>query len=169
VEGQGIVVQKRARWIITLAVIVVFATIGYLWMMPGDDIMTASLKGDTKRVGALLWRHPKLAGATTYHKYTPLHWAAMDGHLEMARSLIKAGADVNALSQEKVSPLYLAAQKGHVEIAKLLLDNRADPNAAAEYNGGHYDLHWYNNGFFGCTPLFVAAELDKSFYATSNS
>ncbi|HYO84151.1 MAG TPA: ankyrin repeat domain-containing protein [Bryobacteraceae bacterium] len=59
---------------------------------------------------------------------TPLHLAAEAGHLEIARALIDAGADVNARSGEtSQTPLHFAARAGQVEMAKLLLVHGADP------------------------------------------
>lgn len=44
--------------------------------------------------------------------YTPLHRAALSGHAEVARVLIKAGADKDARTGGSVaSPLHLAARK----------------------------------------------------------
>lgn len=150
--------QKLIRPLVFLAIIVLFIAAIYIWIMPGDDIMTASLKGDTARVKALLQRHPELAQTTTFHGYTPLHWAAMDNHYEMAESLIQAGTDVDALSEEKVTPLYLAALRGHAKIVHLLLDNKADPDIAADYIGACHCGINSSNSYAGCTPLYVAVE-----------
>jgi len=46
--------------------------------------------------------------------------------------LVKAGADVNAPSENGTTPLIAAARGGHLEVAKLLLANKADPNRALE-------------------------------------
>ena len=40
--------------------------------------------------------------------YTPLHMAAMHGHLELARLLLYAGATVGSIAQDGAAPLHLA-------------------------------------------------------------
>ena len=56
------------------------------------------------------------------NKYSDLLHAAGNGHLEMARLLLEAGADKEQHDDEGPTALLLAAEKGHVEIARLLLE-----------------------------------------------
>ena len=45
---------------------------------------------------------------------TALHWAAMNGDVELAQMLIVAGANVKATTRlGTYTPLYLASQQGH--------------------------------------------------------
>ncbi|HJU41897.1 MAG TPA: ankyrin repeat domain-containing protein [Vicinamibacterales bacterium] len=63
---------------------------------------------------------------------TPLLYAVRQGYLESAEALLKAGADVNAVSAgDKTSPLLMAIINGHFDLAKLLIDRGADPNAVS--------------------------------------
>src|SRR5690242_10871429 len=62
---------------------------------------------------------------------TALHWAAFNGDVEMARLLLKAGANVRAHGRiDATTPLSLAARDGNPSMVKLLLDAGADPNTA---------------------------------------
>mgnify|MGYP000480537135 FL=1 len=61
-------------------------------------------------------------------EWTPLHYAAIRGHKEIAELLIAKGADVNAKNSVGQTPLQFAAGYGHKEIAELLIDNGADVN-----------------------------------------
>jgi uncharacterized protein len=58
-----------------------------------------------------------------------LHAALSSPDPEFARSLIAAGADVNAQQASGVTPLHEAAYNGYVELTRLLLEHGADPSA----------------------------------------
>ena len=45
-----------------------------------------------------------------------------EGHVEVARLLLEAGAAVNQAPNHGVTPLLIACEKGHVECARLLLE-----------------------------------------------
>ena len=67
---------------------------------------------------------------------TPLHMAAEEGDVELARKLIASGADVNSLeSQDGESPLHRAITRGNTEVAKLLIDSGADVNLGRKGDG----------------------------------
>ena len=59
---------------------------------------------------------------------TPLLFAARDGHLESARLLIQAGADVNARAADGKDSLGLAIFNGNYAFASFLVDSGADVN-----------------------------------------
>uniref|UniRef100_A0A452J687 Uncharacterized protein n=1 Tax=Gopherus agassizii TaxID=38772 RepID=A0A452J687_9SAUR len=68
-------------------------------------------------------------GFTPLHNgYTPLHIAAKQNQLEVARSLLQYGASANAESMQGVMPLHLAAQEGHADMAGLLISKQANGN-----------------------------------------
>ena len=74
---------------------------------------------------------------------TPLHYAAMEGHVEVAKVLLDRGADPNARDFLSYTPLHYASAYGHVDVVKLLLERDADPNLRT---------------VSGETPLHMAAE-----------
>ncbi|OBZ86897.1 Ankyrin repeat protein nuc-2 [Choanephora cucurbitarum] len=57
-----------------------------------------------------------------YSTWTPLFWAANDGHVECVRILINAGCKVNAKDENGKTALYYAAWEGHMDCVQLLLD-----------------------------------------------
>jgi ankyrin repeat protein len=72
---------------------------------------------------------------------SPLHYAALDNDVELARSALADGVDPNGADRDGFRPLHFAAQQGAAEVARLLLDAGADVDPANAY---------------GNTPLFVA-------------
>src|SRR5688572_25368823 len=76
---------------------------------------------------------------------TPLMLAAREGHVELSRLLVSAGADVNAAAGDGKTALALAIFNGNYEVASFLVDNKADVNVA--------DAQLF-------TPLFYAVDGD---------
>jgi uncharacterized protein len=64
---------------------------------------------------------------------TPLLFAARQGYLEVATTLLDAGVDVNqAKGGDGTTPLLIACINGQFDLAKLLLDRGANPNLVAD-------------------------------------
>lgn len=58
----------------------------------------------------------------------PLHLAASEGHKEVARLLIRRGAEVNIRDNSKEAPIHFAAKHGRLAVCELLLAKGADVN-----------------------------------------
>jgi hypothetical protein len=103
-------------------------------------IHEAARNGDIKTVEAMLKDHPDLVSSKE-EKYgqTPLHIAAFNDHVDVAKLLLAHKADVNAKANNGATPLHLAAAKGFKDMVELLLANKADINAAD--NDGWSPLH----------------------------
>ena len=80
-------------------------------------------------------------------QYTPLHWAAFNGHLEIAEILISRGADLDAEDPTYSTPLYLAVEWGHPKVVEFLISKGAEVNVKSSWSGytplhraawGHY-------------------------------
>ena len=54
--------------------------------------------------------------------------AAWNGHNDIEKMLIEAGADVNKQYNDGMTALYKAAENGHNDIAKILIEAGADVN-----------------------------------------
>jgi ankyrin repeat protein len=61
---------------------------------------------------------------------TPLMFAAREGNAGLARILVDAGADVNAVTGDGKTPLALAIFNGGYEVASFLVERGADVNRA---------------------------------------
>jgi len=60
--------------------------------------------------------------------WTALMYAARDGAPEATRTLLDAGAQINATDPDGTTPLVRAIWNSHYDTAKVLLDRGADPN-----------------------------------------
>ncbi len=63
----------------------------------------------------------------------PLHYAAREGHIDVALALLDAGADVNQpTAGDHTTPLLMAAINGNYDLAMELIARGADPNIVSE-------------------------------------
>ncbi len=67
---------------------------------------------------------PNLQSQNGYNVY-PIHTAAGNSYLGIAKLLVEGGADVNVFQASRHSPLHLAAQNGNIDMIILLLENGA--------------------------------------------
>ena len=61
--------------------------------------------------------------------WTPLHWAAGQGNLQVISALLEQEADVNAQDNNLWTPLHEAVSNGDLKTASFLLERGADVNA----------------------------------------
>jgi uncharacterized protein len=99
----------------------------------GEALYQAAAHGSTAAVRSLVaaqapvndWKH---------HRGRPLDGALDHGHLETARLLVAAGADLTG-GDKQWPPLLRAACVGHVDLIQLLLGAGADVRAASPTDG----------------------------------
>ena len=105
-------------------------------LAPDAPVADAAKRGDLEGVRALV-REGADVNAAQGDGMTALHWAAMNGDVEMAQVMIYAGAGVKALTRlGAYTPLHLASQKGHGDVVSILLEAGADANALTTTGGG---------------------------------
>lgn len=126
---------------------------------PDVDTWTAAAKGDVKALKQHLAAGTNLDANSPSRGGTPLQLAAFYGHTEVARFLVKNGANLEVRDRNGSTPLLVASFFGHPDIVKLLLDSGADVNAQ-------------NNN--GRTPLDVVAgewspELERIYRSVENT
>jgi len=94
------------------------------------DFHEACALGRAGRVRELLAQNPQLARADSEDGFSGLALAIFFGHVEIARLLIEAGADVNRPSDNaiRVAPLHSAVESGSLVLVELLLANGAAPD-----------------------------------------
>ena len=86
-------------------------------------LMMASISGDLPLVKTLVLNK---RAQLDHIGWTPLHYAASKGQLEVAQFLISNGALVDSLNLGGTTPLMMAVQSGNEYLVKLLLDNGAN-------------------------------------------
>ena len=131
----------------------------------------AAFLGLHEIVEHLALKHGQYANGIGGGGGTALHSASDVGHVEVVRSLVKCGVDVDARGVNSMSPLHLASLYGHLNVVHCLLDYGANVNIqSADHSASlgdaaeaghleivrallehHADIHAENEG--GFTPL----------------
>jgi hypothetical protein len=103
---------------------------------PELDVFEATALGYIDRLRERLDEDPGRAVAWSADGFTALHFAAFFGKAEAARTLIDAGAMVDAVSgnEMRVQPLHSAAAGRHHEVCRLLIASGADVNATQQHD-----------------------------------
>lgn len=92
------------------------------------DLFEASAAGALDRVKDLVSQNPAAVKSFAPDGFTPLQLACYFGHAKVARSLILAGSEIEAVTKNQLSytPLQAAAAKARGEVVNLLLASGAD-------------------------------------------
>ena len=98
-----------------LSLVTLFLSLALL-PMKAQEIRDAIRNGDLAKVKEMVEADPQLAVSKIDRNNTPLHIAARNNQLEIAKYLVVKGADVNAVSKYQGTPLDLAIEAGNKEI-----------------------------------------------------
>lgn len=95
------------------------------WRSAKDEspLMIAALKGDKEQVRKLIARDADV----NKPGWTPLHYAATAGNLDIIALLLDESAYIDAESPNKTTPLMMAAMYGSTAAVQALLEAGADP------------------------------------------
>ena len=87
--------------------------------------------------------------------FTPVLFAAREGHADVLAPLVRAGADVDDVLPERgMSALVLAVYNAQYDFARALLDEGADPNAAGNGWTALHQVVWTRRPNLGRNPPF---------------
>jgi ankyrin repeat protein len=137
-------------------------------------IHSAAMRGDLAKSNMLLKSDPSLVSTKDNQDQTPLHYAAMNDHKDVAQLLLENKADVNARTSDDWTPLHFAALNNHKDLVQLLLENKADVNAQTSYRdmlipSGLTPLHFAaSGGFNDVAQLLLKNKADVNAVASNN-
>ncbi len=88
-----------------------------------NGLMRAALLGDLVTTKLLIARSAEV----NKPGWTPLHFAATAGSLELVQLLVANDAYLDAQSPNNTTPAMMAARQGHKTLVRYLIDEGADP------------------------------------------
>jgi len=94
--------------------------------VPSTSIHEAVVRGDLKTVLEHIAAGSDIDISDTLSQGTPLMTAATFGHIDIAKALIDAGANLNLKNSDGSTALISASFFGRSEIVQMMLDNGAD-------------------------------------------
>ena len=127
----------------------------------GDEICEAAAAGDIEAVKAQLVKGADPNARDSELGATPLSWATLFNHFDVAEFLIQKGADVNARNRDEGTALHGAAFLGHADIAELLIQRGADLNARNDKGESPYDVSKVDWGITQLIASWLEIELDR--------
>jgi len=103
-------------------------------------IHIAAHVGHATLVASLCHYAPACVRLRTLTNATPLFLAAQEGHTDVCRVLVAAGAALTSERRDGSSTLFIACQEGHLEVARFLLQE-AGANVNEATRSGSTPLH----------------------------
>ena len=123
-------------------------------------LMIAALTGDLVKAKQLVSANAQI----NRFGWTPLHYAASAGQLEMMRWLIEHSAYLDAESPNRTTPLMMAARQDQIPAMTLLLEEGADPSCRNDAGLNAADYLARNGRMEAARRMDVAARAYRKRY-----
>lgn len=122
--------------------------IGEKFKWQRKPIHLAANIGDLDLVREIVTRGRSCVHSADAMLFTPLHWAAVKGHLDVVKFLVESDAHVNVRDDRGRTPLHRASDNDHLDVVSYLIEEGAAVNLPDS---------------FGWTPIYqsiICAALD---------
>eukprot|EP00854_Cymbomonas_tetramitiformis_P011052 gene11052-13071_t len=90
------------------------------------SLCAAARDGDFRRVVELIESGSNVR--TVKKGKTPLHWAAINGHVLIVQTLLQAGAEPDIADSEGATALFYAVERNLKDVVQILIQSGADVN-----------------------------------------
>ncbi len=101
-------------------------------ILSAGPIHDAARGGNMDEVKKLLAENPDQLQLPDSNGTTPLLCATIEGHADLVKYLVEAGADINAVNNRRSNALQLAAYFGHVELIEYFLEKGFNINGPSD-------------------------------------
>ena len=92
---------------------------------------------------------------------TPLHMAALNGHLDICEAILENIDEKNPRNHFGGTPFHSAAARGHTVICQLFIEKKMPTDSSGETplhlaaNNGHLGIQFNTDFFFGYFAIFL--------------
>ena len=104
-----------------------------------EQLLRACQEGDLRNVKRLVTFYgidPRTVRDCTQRNYTPLHWAAVFGHIDIVKFLVEEmNCDVECRDDSRNTPLHRAALAGRLNVLQYFIEKRQCDPSFRGYDG----------------------------------
>ncbi|XP_065488502.1 ankyrin repeat and SOCS box protein 3 isoform X1 [Caloenas nicobarica] len=131
-------------------------------------LFLAVQSGKADIVKILIGYGANVEGPHTWSGWNSLHQASLEGHTEIMKILLEAGASKECEDDYGITPLFIAAQYGKLECLRLLITFGANVNCQAKDKASPL-LIAAQEGHTECVELLLASRADANLYCNEDN
>ncbi len=129
-----------------------------------ETLLIEAVRFEDVEIVRELLRFEADANISNQHKDSPLHLAALKGHIDIIKELLIHGAMIDAVNREGSTPVHLAVRNKRADIVEILKNytyEKSKKEVESVFLGGliieekiEYSSHFKNSFFTRTDPLF---------------